>query len=156
MMLYYLIIVLSNNMTSIDTIKNLLQNPNTFKSFNLIGRLPFRADYNQFKFIPTVRFNETKYNGHLFNQPIECADDIAYHASRIQNVDLKAWSLEQRLKSAMMQSSANLETAKAKHIIFTDFAYGNKTGNPVIAVLTNNSPTADTNMVIEYSMYNTA
>lgn len=142
-------------MTSIDTIKNLLQNPNTFQSFNLIGRLPFRADYNQFKFIPTVRFNETKYNGHLLNQHIECADDIAYYASRIQNVDLKAWSLEQRLKSAMMQASANLETAKAKHIIFTDLAYGNKTGNGIIAVLTNNSPTADPQMTIEYSMFNT-
>jgi hypothetical protein len=141
-----------------ETMKNLFKTPIDFMSFNLISKLPYQRHYNELTFIPTVRINndnKTDYKGNYMNKNIKCADDIVYHATQVLDPDLKAWGLQSRLKSAMMQSATNLETANAKYIVFTDMVYEKKTGNSIIATFTNNSSTANKNIVIEYRLYNT-
>jgi hypothetical protein len=126
-----------------------------FSSFQLIGKLPFHDKYNGDKFIPTIHYNANKqYQGLYLNTEIECADDIAYHASQFKNINMYAHGLEHKMKSAMMQAAANLSSENAKYIVFKNMGYDVKYGNSTIAVLKNNHPNGDPNMTIVYELSN--
>ena len=137
------------------TISGVLPN---FASFHLISKLPLDPYYNNYKFVPTIHKTEEKpEDGKYFNHTIGCADDLVYYASKecYKNfAEFKALGIDYRIKSALMQASSNLVTARAKYIVVSSYGFGHKYGNPNIAVFVNEHPSADPTLRIEYQIEN--
>lgn len=129
-----------------------------FKSFHLISKLPSDPYYNSYKFIPTIHRTEEKpEEGKYFNDTIGCADDLVYHSLRgCENnaAEFIALGINIRIKSALMQASSNLVTARAKYIVISSACLGFKYSNPNIATFVNEHPNADPSLRIEYQIEN--
>jgi hypothetical protein len=131
---------------------------NDFSSFHLISKLPSAPYYNFYKFVPTIHKTEEKpEEGKYFNHTIGCADDLVFHAigECYKNAaEFKALGIDERIKSALMQASSNLVTARAKYIVISSASLGFKDGNPNIATFVNEHENADPSLRIEYQIEN--
>ena len=129
-----------------------------FASFHLISKMPSLPDYNLYRFIPTLHKTEEKpQEGLHFNHKIGCADDITYFGvidCEKQAAEYRALGINERIKSAIMQASSNLVTAKAKYIVISSVGLGYKYGNPNVFVFENEHSDADPNLRIEYQIEN--
>ena len=131
-----------------------------FSSFHLISKLPSAPYYNNYKFIPTLHKTQEKpEEGKYFNHTIGCADDLVYYATKECDNDknaaeFRALGINDRIKSALMQASSNLVTARAKYIVISSYTLGHKYSNPNIATFVNEHPNADPSLRIEYQIEN--
>ena len=129
-----------------------------FETFDLISKLPSAPYYNYYKFIPTIHKTQEKpEDGKYFNHTIGCADDLVYFATtkcEKNAAEFKALGINERIKSALMQASSNLVTAKAKYIVISSAALGFKYSNPNIATFVNEHENADQSLRIEYQIEN--
>lgn len=133
-----------------------------FSTFTLISKLPYSQEYREYEFIPTIhRTDLPPHDALYFRAEIGCADDIVYQTSKefnsvlIRTTEYKALGFRERLQSAMMSVARNPLSATAKHIIFTNNVLGTKHGNPIIGIFENTHPNANSNVTIEYEIYNT-
>ena len=125
--------------------------------------MPYDPYYNRIKFIPTlIKNNKPPSNGHYFTKQIGCADDIVVVClnefkdfNNPNIVEYQALGFKHRLQQVIMEAARNPVCAKAKWISINSNLLGAKYGNNVIGLLENIHPDADTNLQVEYEIYNT-
>ena len=131
-----------------------------FSTFKLISKMPFNPKFNELRFVNIVyrALSVPPQKGLYFNHQIGCADDMIFFGSVELNrnaPELKATGLNNRLRQAIIQSSANPISENAKYIIFVHNAFKMKHGNEVLWVFENVHENVYQNLVLKYELFTT-